>query len=173
SRFYTADDNQATRKLLLARRLVEAGVRCVSVSLSDFDTHSSNFPRMKHALPILDFGLHALITDLEDRGMLDDVTVIAWGEFGRSPTINKEGGRDHWPQVGPAILAGGGMRVGQVIGSTDRTASRATSRPVTYQDIFATLYHNLGINPHQTTFIDPTGRPQYLLESGQALRELV
>ena len=171
-RFYTADDNRATRKLLLARRLVEAGVRCVSVSLGDFDTHAKNFPRMKYALPILDFGLHALITDLEERGMLDDVTVIAWGEFGRSPTINKEGGRDHWPQVGPAILAGGGMRVGQVIGSTDRTASRATSRPVSYQDIFATLYHNLGIDPHRVTINDPTGRPQYLLDGGHALSEL-
>ena len=169
----TADDHRAMRKLLLARRLVEAGVRCVSVSFSDFDTHSSNFKRMKHLLPILDFGLHALITDLDERGMFDDVTVIAWGEFGRSPKINKEGGRDHWPQVGPAILAGGGMRVGQVIGSTDRTASRATSRPVSYQDVFATLYHNLGIDPHRVTLNDPTGRPQYLLVGGRAMNELV
>ena len=171
--FQTADDHRAMRKLLLARRLVEAGVRCVSVSFSDFDTHSQNFPRMKHLLPILDFGLHALVTDLRDRGMLDDVTVIAWGEFGRSPKINKEGGRDHWPQVGPALLAGGGMRVGQVLGSTDRTASRATSRPVSYQDMLATLYRNLGIDPHRVTLTDPTGRPQYLLDGGTALSELV
>ena len=173
SRFVTADDHRSMRKLLLARRLVEAGVRVVSVSFSDFDTHSSNFQRMRHMLPILDLGLHALIDDLANRGMLDDVTVVAWGEFGRTPKINDKGGRDHWPQVGPAILAGGGMRAGQVIGSTDRTAATATSRPVTYKDILATLYHNLGIDPHQATVIDPNGRPQYLLDDGQALHELI
>ena len=172
-RFQTADDHRSMRKLLLARRLVEAGVRCVSVSFSDFDTHSSNFKRMKHMLPILDIGLHSLINDLQDRGMLDDVTVIAWGEFGRTPKINKKGGRDHWPKVGPAILTGGGMKTGQVIGSTDRTASTATSRPVSYKDVFATLYNRLGIDPHQVTIDDPTGRPQYLLDEGQAIDELV
>lgn len=173
ARFQTADDHHAMRKLLLARRLVEAGVRCVSVSFSDFDTHSSNFKRMRHMLPILDIGLCALIEDLQDRGMLDDVTVIAWGEFGRTPKINSKGGRDHWPKVGPAILTGGGMNTGQVIGSTDRTASRATSRPISYKDVFATLYHRLGIDPHQITINDPTGRPQYLLDEGQVIHELV
>ena len=173
TRFQTADDHLSMRKLLLARRLVEVGVRCVSVSFSDFDTHSSNFQRMRHMLPILDLGLHALIRDLDERGMLDDVTVIAWGEFGRTPKINSQGGRDHWPRVGPAILAGGGMRVGKVIGSTDRTASTATSRPVGYKDVLATLYHNLGINPHRVTVEDPTGRPLYLLDAGKALHELV
>jgi uncharacterized protein (DUF1501 family) len=161
------------RKLLLARRLVERGVRCVSVSFSDFDTHSGNFQRMRHMLPILDLGLHALIRDLEDRGMLDDVTIVAWGEFGRTPKINSKGGRDHWPQVGPALLAGGGIRAGQVIGSTDRTASTATSRPVCYQEILATLYKNLGIDPYRVTISDPNGRPHYLLNEGQALPELV
>ncbi|MCA9214485.1 MAG: DUF1501 domain-containing protein [Planctomycetales bacterium] len=173
SQFYTADDHRATRKLLLARRLVEAGVRCVSLSLSDFDTHSKNFPRMKHILPIFDFGLHALVTDLEERGMLDNVMIVAWGEFGRSPKINSQGGRDHWPEVGPAILAGGGMNGGQVIGSTDRTASRATSTPVSYQDVIATLYHHLGVDPHRVTISDPTGRPQYLLDGGKAISELI
>ena len=172
-KFYTADDHRAMRKLLLARRLVEAGVRCVSVSFSDFDTHSSNFVRMRHMLPILDLGLTTLIRDLEERGMLDDVTVVAWGEFGRTPKINAKGGRDHWPKVAPAILAGGGMQMGQVIGSTDRTASVATSRPVSYKDVFATLYHNLGIDPHHVTIDDPSGRPQYLLDSGQTIHELV
>ena len=173
-KFTTAENATAMHKLLLARRVIEAGVRCVSVSFSDFDTHSSNFQRMNHLLPILDHGLHALITDLEQRGRLDDVSIVIWGEFGRTPRINdKNGGRDHWPRVGPAMLAGGGMRVGQVIGSTDRIAGEPTSRPVHYKDIFATLYKNLGIDALRTTLIDPSGRPQYLLDEGTPLRELL
>ena len=172
-RFYTSEGPDATRKFLLARRLIEAGVRCVSLSISDFDTHSSNFSRMRQLLPVVDHGLSTLVTDLEERGMLEDVTIVAWGEFGRTPRINsKNGGRDHWPRVGPAILAGGGMRTGQVIGATDRTASAVTDRPVRYKDIFATLYHNLGIDPHAVTITDPRGRPQYLLDEGERLPEL-
>jgi uncharacterized protein (DUF1501 family) len=161
------------RKLLIARRLVEAGVRCVSVTFSDFDTHSSNFNRMRHMLPILDNGLNALMTDLEERGMIDDVTIVAWGEFGRTPKINSKAGRDHWPRVAMALLAGGGMRTGQVIGSTDRTAGSATSRPVHYKDVFATLYRNLGIDAKRTTIVDPSGRPRYLLDAGEVIHELV
>ena len=173
-RFATAEDPKAARKFLLARRLVEAGVRVVSLSIGDFDTHSDNFPRMRQVLPVVDQGLHALVTDLEERGMLDDVTIVAWGEFGRTPRIDtKTGGRHHWPNVGPAFLAGGGMRVGQVIGATDREAAEVLSRPVTYQDILATLYHNLGIDASKTTLTDPTGRPQYLLDHGEPLREVV
>ena len=163
----TTEDRHSVKKFLLARRLIEAGVRCVSVSISDFDTHSSNFPRMKYLVPIVDHGLHALVTDLEERGMLDDVSIVVWGEFGRTPRVNrKNGGRDHWPAVGMAMLAGGGIRAGQVIGATDRTASAAISRPVTYQDVFATLYHNLGIDLATTTLVDPNGRPQHLLDRG-------
>jgi uncharacterized protein (DUF1501 family) len=172
-RFATAEDESSMRKLLLARRLIESGVRCVSVSFSDFDTHSDNFRRMRQMLPILDHGLRALLADLEERGLIDDVTVVAWGEFGRTPTINNSAGRDHWPRVGPAMLAGGGLRVGQVIGATDRTASTAISRPVTYQDLLATLYHQLGIDPVHTTLIDPSGRPQHLLDQGQVIAEMV
>src|SRR5207253_8394282 len=91
-RFYTAEDGSAARKLLLARRLVEAGVRCVSVSFSDFDTHSKNFPRMRQLLPIVDHALHALVTDLDERGMLGDVSIVVWGEFGRTPKINADSG---------------------------------------------------------------------------------
>jgi uncharacterized protein (DUF1501 family) len=172
-RFATAEDEKSMRKLLLARRMVEAGVRCVSVSFSDFDTHSNNFARMRQMLPILDHGLYTLITDLEERGMLDDVSVIVWGEFGRTPKINDKAGRDHWPRVGMAMLAGGGMQVGQVIGATDKSASTATSRPVTYQDVLATLYQRLGIDTTQTTLVDPAGRPHYLLDQGRPLSELV
>ena len=172
-KFYTSEGPGATRKFLLARRMIEAGVRCVSISISDFDTHSSNFSRMRQLLPIVDHGLATLVTDLKEKGMLDDVTIIAWGEFGRTPRINsKNGGRDHWPRVGPAILAGGGMRTGQVIGATDRTASAVTDRPVAYKDIFTTLYHNVGIDPHVITINDPHGRPQYLLDEGERLSEL-
>lgn len=173
-RFVTAESPMAARKFLLARRLVEAGVRVVSISISDFDTHSKNFPRMRQVLPTVDQGLHALISDLEERGMIDNVTIVAWGEFGRTPRVdNKTGGRHHWPAVGPALLTGGGMRTGQIIGGTDRHASSVVSRPVTYQDVFATLYHNLGIDINSTTLLDPQGRPQYLVDRGQVLQELV
>ena len=172
-KFVTAEGPEAARKLLLARRLVEAGARYVSVSLSDFDTHSDNFPRMRHLGPILDHALHALVTDLDERGMLDDVTVLAWGEFGRTPKVNAKGGRDHWPQVAMGILAGGGMNVGQVIGSTDKTASEATSRPIRYRDVLATLYHNLGIDLAATSVTDFRGRPRHLLDDAAPIRELV
>jgi hypothetical protein len=170
---YTSEGPDAAKKLLLARRLVEAGVRVVSVSISDFDTHSNNFPRMKTLVPIVDHALAALVEDLGERGMLDDVTVLAWGEFGRTRKINEKGGRDHWPKVAMGLMAGGGMNVGQVIGATDRYASEAIERPVHYQDVVATLYHNLGIDPHATTVTDSTGRPQYLLKQGRPIRELV
>lgn len=169
----TSEGPDCIRKFLLARRLVEAGVRCVSVSISDFDTHSSNFERMRHLIPIVDYGITTLVQDLKERGMLDDVSIVAWGEFGRTPRINsKNGGRDHWPRVGPALLAGGGMRTGQVIGETDRIAGSPVSRPVHYKDIFATLYRNLGIDARHLTIDDPQGRPQYLLDDGEALPEV-
>ncbi|HKB37413.1 MAG TPA: DUF1501 domain-containing protein [Gemmataceae bacterium] len=172
-RFYTSEDATSARKLLLARRLIEAGVRCVSVSFSDFDTHSKNFPRMRQLMPIVDHALHALVTDLEQRGLLQNVSVVVWGEFGRTPKVNKDGGRDHWPAVGPALLAGGGMKVGRVIGATDRLSAAVVSRPVHYQDVFATLYHNLGLDPETTTINDPNGRPQHLLDQGKPIPELV
>src|SRR5207244_8208184 len=108
----------------------EAGVRWMSVSFSDFDTHSKNFSRMRQLLPLIDHGLHALVTDLEERGMLQNVSIVVWGEFGRTPRVNKEGGRDHWPAVGSVLLAGGGVQVGQVLGGTDRCAGWSGSRPV-------------------------------------------
>jgi hypothetical protein len=170
--FGTSDSGFATNKFLLARRLIEAGVRCVSLTLGDYDTHSSNFSRLRRLLPVLDKGLTALVTDLEDRGMLDDVMIVIWGEFGRTPKINKNAGRDHWPGVGPAILAGGGLRVGQVLGKTDKTASTAIERSIHYQDVMATVYSRLGIDPVNTTLTDPSGRPQHLIGEGEVIREL-
>ncbi|MEZ6126096.1 MAG: DUF1501 domain-containing protein [Planctomycetaceae bacterium] len=170
----TSEGPDCIRKFLLARRLIEAGVRCVSVSISDFDTHSDNARRMKHLVPIVDYGLATLVADLADRNLLDDVVIVVWGEFGRTPRINNSnGGRDHWPRVGPALLAGGGLRTGQAIGATDRSAGSPVSRPVHYKDVFATLYHCLGIDARRTTINDPQGRPQYLLDEGEPLSEVV
>lgn len=159
-------------QLLMARRLVEAGARCVTLSYGRWDSHGKNFDLVRDHGAKLDQGLTALVEDLEARGMLNDVTVIAWGEFGRTPRINKEAGRDHWPQVSCAIVAGGGLKTGQVIGSTNRLGEHANNRPVTFPEIFATLWHALGVNPETTTINDPTGRPQHLVE-GRVMRELV
>jgi uncharacterized protein (DUF1501 family) len=136
----------------------------VTLSYGRWDSHSKNFDLVRDHGAKLDQCLSALIEDLDERGMLDDVTVIAWGEFGRTPRINKNAGRDHWPGVSCALLAGGGMRVGQVIGATNRLGEEASERPVHFQEIFATLYRNLGIDPARTTLTDPAGRPQYLVE---------
>lgn len=115
----------------------------------------------------------ALVEDLHTRGLDQDVSVIAWGEFGRTPRINPGGGRDHWPQASCALLAGGGMRMGQVIGSTNRLGEVPQDRPIHYQDVFATLYHQLGIDVNTATIADPNGRPQYLLDRRDPIRELV
>jgi uncharacterized protein (DUF1501 family) len=150
--------------LLLARRLVEAGVRCVSLSYGRWDSHGANFDMVRDHGSKLDQCLSALIEDLDARGMLDDVSVVVWGEFGRTPKINPQAGRDHWTQVSCAYLAGGGIRAGQAIGATNRLGEYATERPVDVQEILATLYHNLGIDTATTTLLDPTGRPQYLVD---------
>jgi hypothetical protein len=159
-------------QLLLARRLVEAGVRCVTLSYGRWDSHGQNFALVRDHGSKLDQGVSALIEDLDARGLLRDVSVVVWGEFGRTPRINKGAGRDHWPQVSGALLAGGGMKTGQVIGATNRLGEYATARPVHFQEVLATLYQNLGINPATTTLNDPTGRPQHLV-TYPAMRELV
>src|SRR5262245_26076138 len=159
-------------QLLLARRLVEAGVRCVTLTYGRWDSHGKNFDLVRDHGSKLDQGLSALIEDLDARGMLDDVTVIAWGEFGRTPRINNNAGRDHWPQVSCAILAGGRMKTGQVIGSTNRLGERAHERPVHFQEVHATLYHNLGIDVMATTVPDPTGRPTHAVDM-PPIKELV
>ncbi len=159
-------------QLLMARRLVEAGVRVVSLSFGRWDSHGKNFDLVRDHGAKLDQCLSALIDDLEVRGMLDDVTVIAWGEFGRTPRINNGAGRDHWPQVSCAFMAGGGMRTGQVIGSTNRLGEHAKDRPVQFGEVFATLYRNLGLDPATTTILDPTGRPSHLVDH-PPLREVI
>jgi hypothetical protein len=158
---------------LLARRLVEAGARVVTLNFGRWDFHDNNYPQLLRHLPLFDQGMSALVEDLHDRGLDKDVAVVAWGEFGRTPTINAQGGRDHWPRVGGALLAGGGFNTGQVIGATDRVAGEPTERPVHFGEVFASLYQFMGIDPHKTTVNDLTGRPQYLVDGWQALPELV
>jgi hypothetical protein len=162
---------------LTARRLVEAGVRCVTLAYGRWDwhgrPHGTTFENSRDHMPMLDQGLTALIEDLHERGLDRDVSVVVWGEFGRTPKINPQGGRDHWPPVSCALLAGGGMRTGQVIGSTNRLGEYAKDRPVTFQEVFATLYHSLGIDVNAATIPDLSGRPQYLVDHVQPLRELV
>jgi len=157
---------------LMARRLIEAGARCVTLNFGRWDFHSKNTSGMKQHAPIFDQGLSALIQDLHDRGMADDVSVVAWGEFGRTPKINKDAGRDHWPNVGCAFVAGGAMKTGQVIGSTDKTASEPADRPVHFGEVHATLYHNLGIDPATTTLTDLSGRPQHIVDGWKPMPDL-
>ena len=149
-------------QLLMARRLVETGVRCVTVAYGFWDTHGGNFRSLRNNLPVYDTGVSALIEDLRQRGMSDDVTVVVWGEFGRTPTINKDAGRDHWAPANTVLLAGGGIRGGQVLGSTDRFGGYPLDRPIHYRDILATIYHNLGIDPH-TMVRDALDRPVHIL----------
>ncbi len=157
---------------LMARRLVEAGARCVTLGFGRWDYHNDNFGQCRERLPKLDMALAALIEDLHDRGMDKDVTVICWGEFGRTPQINKDAGRDHWPAVSCAMLAGGGLRTGQVIGSTTKGAEVPKDRPVTFQEVFATLYHTIGISP-DTMVPDRSNRPMRLLDELEPIRELI
>ncbi len=152
---------------LTARRLIEAGARCVTLAFSRWDWHGGNFKRGREDMPMLDQGVTALIEDLENRDMLDDVTVVVWGEFGRTPKINANSGRDHWPRVSTAVVAGGGMKTGQIIGSTNRLGEYAEDRPVHFQEVFATLYHNLGIDVETSTVTDLQGRPRYLVDTNK------
>jgi hypothetical protein len=160
-------------QFLMARRLVEAGARCVTLTYGRWDYHDKNFAQCRERLPKLDMALSTLIEDLHMRGLDKDVTVVVWGEFGRTPKINNQGGRDHWPPVACALLACGGMKTGQVIGSTNRLGEVPKDRPVTYQSVFATLYHNLGIDPATTTVPNHFGRPMYLLDEYEPVRELI
>lgn len=152
------------QNFLIARRLIEAGVRVVTINYSFWDWHGNNFNAAKEELPIFDQGVSALIEDLHERGLAEDVSVVVWGEFGRTPKINKDAGRDHWPRVCAALLAGGGMKSGQVIGSTDRLGGEAESRPVTFPEVFASLYKNLGVALDSQRLFDFRGRPQYIVD---------
>lgn len=162
-----------TEQFLMARRLVEAGARVVTVAFGFWDYHGRNHENARRDLPLLDQGVTALVEDLHQRGLDKDVSVIVWGEFGRTPTINKDAGRDHWPRVSCALLACGGMKTGQVIGATDRLGGEPSERPVHFQEVFATLYQNLGIDVNKAQVRDLSGRPHFLVDGYQPIQELI
>jgi uncharacterized protein (DUF1501 family) len=157
---------------LMARRLVEAGVRCVTIDHSNWDTHDANFETLKKQLPMLDAGVTTLFRDLSDRGLLDSTLVIVTGEFGRTPRINKNAGRDHWGPAFTVALGGGGIVGGRVIGKTDLRAERPASEPWGPEDLSATLCRLLGIDPEEE-FLTPEGRPVKIVNNGRVMVELL
>ncbi|MBM3460435.1 MAG: DUF1501 domain-containing protein, partial [Armatimonadetes bacterium] len=180
--FHLAEEKDALRdrygrnilgqSCLLARRLVEAGVRFVTIPNGGWDTHQNHFEQVKRDLqPRLDQAYSALLEDLADRGLLESTLVLALGEFGRTPRINPQAGRDHWPGVFSACLGGGGVRTGLVIGSSDGTGSAPASRPVSVEDLAATIYRALGIDVHRE-YVTPQGRPAPIGKGGSAIAEL-
>lgn len=176
------------QQALLARRLVEAGVAFVTLDLSyhtasgTWDTHGDNIPPyggitrgLGPLLPLFDHLLTTLVSDLDQRGLLDNVLVIAMGEFGRTPLMGTQestDGRNHWPVVMSLSMAGGGFRHGQVIGATEQDGGNIKERPVTPGDLAATIYHHMGV-PLDTTYLDPTGRPRNIIEEGKPIAELL
>lgn len=168
---------QNAQNLLLARRLVESGVRCVTVGFGAWDWHANREGSIEYLskkyLPVFDHALSTFLSDLDERGLLETTTVIAWGEFGRTPRINPKGGRDHWPGTQSVLIAGGGVQGGRIIGQTDRSGGVPIARPVHVQEIFATIYRNLGIDANATKIPDLQGRPRYLVDDNrQAVSEL-
>jgi hypothetical protein len=166
--------NDLGQSCLLARRLVEAGVTFVTVQAGGgWDTHGNNFTELKRKLlPQYDAAVAALVEDLHDRGLSDDVLLISFGEFGRTPKINKDAGRDHWPGAMSVLYAGGGLKMGQMIGTTDSTASYPTSKPYTPGCVLSTMYHVVGID-HKHVFYDDAKRPLPVLSEGDPIRELI
>lgn len=163
------------QSLLLASRLIESGVHFVTVRLRpaefDFDTHQDNFPRLRTLLPPFDRGLSALLDRLEERGHLSSTAVLCAGEFGRTPKINKQGGRDHWARAMCALMAGGDVKGGQVVGETDATAAEPSSVGYSPDDLAATFFKNIGIAP-DTEFQSNVGRPITLVRDGTPIRQL-
>ncbi len=157
---------------LMARRLIEAGARFVTVEHGNWDTHAQNFISLEsNLLPQVDTALNALVRDLDDRGLLETTLVIPTGEFGRTPTINKDAGRDHWPNAMTVPFAGGGVVGGRVIGASDARAEAPATDPITPEDMAATIYQTLGVD-YSEVYQDPLGRPLPILDSGRPIREL-
>src|SRR5262249_27810246 len=154
---------KGAEQFLTARRLVEAGVGCVTLSIGGWDTHGQNFTNLKRQLPQVDKGVANMIQDLHDRGMGDDVITVMWGEFGRTPKINGSAGRDHWSPVMSALIAGGGMKMGQAVGSSTERGERPKDRPYKVPQVLSTIYRAMGIDPSQT-FLNGSGRPMYVLD---------
>jgi hypothetical protein len=173
------EEDAATRErykgiegFLTARRLVEAGAGVVTLSYGGWDTHGANFKTLAKQLPMVDRAIASLVQDLHDRGLSNDVSVVMWGEFGRTPKINNGAGRDHWPQVMSAMVAGGGMRMGQMVGTSSERGERPKDRPTTPSQVLSTIYHAMGIDPSMT-FLNGSGRPMHILDDRQPLSELL
>jgi len=169
----TRDRYRGVEQFLTARRLVEAGVGCVTLSYGGWDTHSANFKTLKQQLPLLDRGIASLIDDLHDRGMQDDVITVVWGEFGRTPKINgTDAGRDHWSPVMSALVAGGGLKMGQAVGTSSARGEYPKDRPYKVPHLLSTVYGALGIDP-AATFNNQAGRPMYVLDDRARVEELL
>jgi hypothetical protein len=163
---------QGVESFLTARRLVEAGVGVVTLSYGGWDTHGQNFQQLRRQLPVLDRGIANMIQDLHDRGLGDDVVTMVWGEFGRTPRINMNAGRDHWAPVMSCMIAGGGLRMGQAVGASTARGERPQDRPYRASQVLATAYHAMGIDPSRT-FPNGAGRPMYILDDREPVRELM
>ena len=166
------NDGYLARACLQARRFVEAGVRFVEIQFGGWDTHTDNFNQVQNLSASLDAALSTLITDLGDRGLLDKTLIACFGEFGRTPKINGDNGRDHFPDVFSALLAGGGLKMGQVIGKSNDTGSAIQDREVKVPDLHATLFTALGVDVTKDQFA-PDGRLLRLTNNGQPIRELL
>jgi hypothetical protein len=169
----TRDRYKGVEQFLTARRLIEAGVGCVTLAIGGWDTHGSNFKTLRQQLPQVDRGVANLVQDLCDRGMDKDVVTVMWGEFGRTPKINgNDGGRDHWSPVMSALVAGGGLKMGQAVGTSSARAEYPKDRPITVPQVLATLYKAVGIDPSHT-FPNGSGRPMYILDDREPVSELL
>jgi len=163
---------KGVEQFLTARRLVEAGAGCVTLAIGGWDTHGQNFQTLKKQLPQVDRGVANMIQDLHDRGMGDDVVTIMWGEFGRTPKINMNAGRDHWSPVMSAMIAGGGLKMGQAVGASTARGERPKDRPYTASQVLSTVYRSVGIDPAHT-FTNGNGRPMYILDDREPVTELL
>ncbi len=163
--------NEFGQSCLLARRLVETGVRFVTINSGGWDHHAKIFESLDKKLPLFDQGFAAMVHDMDERGLLKDTLVVCMGEFGRTPKINKDAGRDHWGHAGVLLFAGAGVRGGQIIGTTDKTGSFVTDRPVKPADVCYTVYEALGIDPRKM-LLTPEGRPTHILDDGELIKEL-
>ncbi len=163
--------NEFGQSCLLARRLVERGVRYVTINNGGWDHHSNIWPQLDKKLPVFDQGFSSMIKDMDRRGLLDETLVVVLGEFGRTPKVNKDAGRDHWGKAGSLIFAGAGVRGGKVIGATDKDGAYVTDRPVRPPDVCFTIYDALGINPRKQ-IRTPEGRPVEILDQGELISEL-
>jgi hypothetical protein len=168
----TRERYKGVEQFLTARRLIEAGVGCVTLSIGGWDTHGNNFQTLKRQLPQVDKGVSNLLGDLHELGMDRDVVTVMWGEFGRTPKINGNAGRDHWSPVMSALVAGGGLKMGQAVGASTARGERPKDRPITAPQLLSTLYHALGIDPSQT-FPNGSGRPMYILDDREPVKELL